>query len=138
MTRDELRDQIAAAVESNLGATAGISGAAHAHTTQLMGAIDAYVAEKLSEDWGSFVPQRCENGKHPDWAVDAEDDYTYRCPWCALEEQREEFDEVLDMHRPYSGDFSDTEDACNHDGFNWPCPTYLAAGGVVEQKEAKT
>lgn len=35
-----------------------------------------------------MTPQECENGKHPDWAI--EGDTTIFCPWCRLDAARAE------------------------------------------------
>lgn len=34
------------------------------------------------EPYEMLAAQQCENGKHPDWAVDSENNH--RCPWCRI------------------------------------------------------
>ncbi|MFJ3826210.1 hypothetical protein [Streptomyces nodosus] len=42
-------------------------------------------------------PQRCQAGRHPDWAVDSEQ--THACPWCEVERLRADRAAVLDRFR---------------------------------------
>lgn len=38
---------------------------------------------------------------------------------------------VRELHVPSSGDETDTDDNCDHDGFSWPCQTRRALDGEV-------